>query len=177
MSENLQSLWKDQPVASDGALPLEVLRSRSRDISWRTRSETLASGGAVSFFLVLMAWRFESIRDPIVLLSFLPMVVWLAVIGWRIRRGSTDIAASGVEFYKAELERRRVHLASFWVWHGPLVLGCLTLGAIWFRKSVVSLERLVSVAPLLVVLVVWTVTGIRKRKREREAIEMEIEEV
>lgn len=180
MSENLHVVWKEQPVHSGPLARPERLDSRTRDILSRTRSEILTSAGAVFFFVFLLAWRFDSIRDPFVGLSFVPMAAWSLAVVLRHRKRiwpGTAIAAPGLEFYRGELERRREHLRSFWLWHGPLVFACLTLTAVWLRKSVVSAQRLVSVSPLLVVLVIWTVMGVRKRRREAEAIQMEIDEM
>lgn len=180
MPENLHELWKEQPLDSGSVLLPEPRYMRTRDLAPRTRSEILSSTGAVFLFVFLLVWRFDSIRDPFVLLSFVPMAVWILTVALRYRNRiwpGAAIAAPGIEFYRSELEKRRAHLRNLWLWHGPLLFACLTLTAVWLRKSVVSVQRLVSVSPLLLVLLIWTAMGVRKRQREAEAIQMEIDEM
>lgn len=177
MPDNLTELWQTQPVTT----PPDLLKHETRRLSQRTRAEILSSVTSAGFFVLLLLWRFDAIQDRLVFLTFVPLAAWLLATIWWHRRQlwqrESAFAAPGAEFYRGELQRRRVHLRNFWLWHGPLALGCLSLGVIWLRKSVLSVERLTSVLPLLVLLAVSTTLGIRRRRREATAIQKELDEL
>jgi len=180
-TQDPRGLWREQPQEVRPVLPAEFLQRRMRDLSASTRSEILTSAASALLFLALLAWRFEIIRDKWVLASFALIVVWAALTVYRHRkqlwRSDAELASPGVDYYRAELERRRAHLRDPWLWHGPLALACVTLAAVGIRKVVPGWQRFISVLPLLAALVVWSVMGVRRRLRQAAAIQEEIDEI
>jgi hypothetical protein len=87
------------------------------------------------------------------------------------------LAAPGIEFYRLELEQRRKHLLNPWLWHGPLLLGCAALASMALMTGALARERLPQASPLAGILVVWTIMGIRRRRREADAIGRELKEL
>lgn len=177
--------WRGQPEETVPVNRAQLVNRRARELHSSTRSEILMSVGAALFFVAVLAWRFEPRLDTLQQLGFAAVVVWVAItLYWfrdRIWRESPPpkdaLAATGLEFYRKELERRRDHLRSAWLWHGPLFLACLTLAAIIVRKAFPGPQRLLSVLPLAVVLVIWTGFSLVRRRRQANELQREIDEI
>lgn len=192
MSDGLErdpvvAMWLEQPEEEH---PVEVerfARSWAESLRDRTRSEILMSIGAAVLFLMLVGWRLMMDWGR------LPKLGWVAaaaVVGWslvslywfrhRIWHGSgrqRDFAAAGLEYYRAELEQRSVHLRNAWLWHGPLFLACAILVALLAGSGIAEWGRLRNVLPLVVVLAVWIGFGIRWRYREAAELQQELREI
>ena len=149
-----------------------------------TRSEILVSLGAALFFVaVLGGSRLGAAHQRIPRLAFFAVVVWVLVCLYRFRdriwrKESREAAgATGLEYYRRALERRRDHLRNAWIWHGPLLLACLTLTAIVIGKAVPDFQRLWNAAPFLVLLAAWTGFTYRQRRRQARELQREIDEI
>ena len=157
-------------------------RRRARELFSTTRSEILSSIVAAVFFAGFVAWRFAPQRGRLVLFGCAGVVVWAAATLFRfryfIRRnipGPDAFARTGLEHYRAELMRRRDHLRSAWVWHGPLGLACILSAAILSDRIVPG--RLWNALPIFLLLVAWAITGIRHRLRRAAELQREIDEI
>ena len=82
-----------------------------------------------------------------------------------------------MEYYRRELEQRRDHLRSTWLWNGPLVLACLILAGIVGGRAFAGLERFRSSLPLIALLVIWTAYGLWRRRRQAGELQREIDEM
>ena len=130
---------------------------------------------AALLFVGVMAWRVE-LHDRLQWIGIGAVVVWVAIsLIWFRRRiwrpaalPAGAVAAPGLEYYRKELERRRDHLRNAWVWHGPLVLACLTLVTILTGRASPGLDRLPRVLPMVALLAVWTGYGLWRRYRQAE---------
>jgi hypothetical protein len=132
------------------------------------------------FFSTIVVWRFGS--DKMVLASLALATVWIVITLYALRRRvwssrNDTLAASGVEFYCRELEHRRKHLMNAWLWHGPLLLACITMAGVAIGTGTLAYKRLPQVLPLLIALVLWTGFSIWQRHREAEAIKRELDEI
>src|SRR3954468_876958 len=133
----------------------------------RTRSEILMAMTAALLFAAVMGWRFATVYRSVPWLGLGAMLAWVLVslIWFRDRIWPPPPSAiPAVDHYRRELERRRDHLRNEWIWHGPLLAACLTLAAV--LNSSMAMRDLRSLAPIVVVLVVWTVYGIVRRRRQ-----------
>jgi hypothetical protein len=136
-------------------------------------------------FAAVMVWRFAHDRDSIPPLGVAAVVVWVLVsLFWfrdRLWNGAPApkdaLAATGMEHYRKELERRRDHLRNVWVWHGPLLLACALLWAVMAGKAFYSFGGLSRALPLIILLVVWTGFGWWRRRRQAGALQREIDEI
>jgi hypothetical protein len=179
-SVEVKALWRDQPGESLPVPSPEILVSRSRELHAITRSEILSAVTAMLFFGSVLVWRFEPHKMMIASLAL--VTLWIMITLYRLRRhvwppSDDGFAASGVEFYRGELEHRRRHLVSAWLWHGPLLLACVTMAGVAIGTGNFAGTRLLQVSPLLIVLVVWTGFSIRRRRREAQAIQRELDEM
>src|SRR5262249_16189622 len=134
------AMWLEQPEEEHPVEGERLARGWAESLGDRTRSEILMSMGAGGLLLLVMG---GGLRVGWGGLAKLGWVAAAAVVGWslvslywfrhRIWHGSgrqRDFAAAGLEYYRAELEQRSVHLRNAWLWHGPLFLACAILGAL-----------------------------------------------
>lgn len=187
-SKDFGSAWRDQPEEKRPVELEQFANRRSGELYSSTRSEILSSIGAALFFVALIAWRFASVHDR------LPRFGWvalIAVIGWtlislywfrdRIWRPSAPprdaLAATGLEYYRNELERRFDHLRNEWLWHGPLFLACMLFVAIVIGKAFPGFDRLRNALPLFALLAVWTGLSITRRRRQANELRQELAQV
>lgn len=178
------AVWRAQPP-EDAAVDLatyEPQRARAtRELSAATRAEILSSVGAALFFAAVLAWRFGGEGERLVSLGCAGITIWAVVTMLRFRQqlrqpqAMGDLAATGVEHYLTELRRRRSHLRSVWVWHGPLLLASVLAGVgLWQR---VVHARLWSAAPVVLLLVLWALYGAQRRWRYAAQLQREIDEL
>jgi len=158
----------------------ESLSARGARLFLATRSEILGAIAAVFFLAAVLALRLGPNMKVAVAAALAICWVLITLVCFRRRvwlAPAETLAAPGVEFYRLELEQRRKHLLNPWLWHGPLVLGFAALAGMVFMTGELARERLYQVSPLAAVLAVWTMAGIRKRRREAEAIGHELGEL
>lgn len=165
--EQVRAAWVEQPH-EPAPVDLSALQRK-------TRSEISGSIGAAVFFAVVLAWRVASERDFLVLSGCAALLLWAAVTAFRYRRdfAGSSFAKSGVEHYRDELVRRRDHLRSAWIWHGPLLLALVLGGAALARRVVPG--RIWEALPVVLVLAVFTATGMRRRFQQARELQTEID--
>jgi hypothetical protein len=177
----VRAAWLDQP---EEEIPVDLERHRRRtwELVSTTRSEIISSIGAALFFAGIVAWRFAPEHDRLVEFGCAGVIVWAAVTVFRfrysIRRHTPQpdaLARTGLEHYRAELLRRRDHLRSAWIWHGPLLLACI-LSAATLAKRVVP-GRLWDALPVFLLLAASAVIGIKRRIRQAAEVQQEIDEI
>jgi hypothetical protein len=178
----VRAAWLNQPE-EEVAVDIERLRRRRTwELFSTTRAEIISSIGAALFFAGVVAWRFAPERDLLVQFGCAGVVVWAVVTVFRFRyaiRRQTPrpdaLAKTGLEHYRAELLRRRNHLRSAWIWHGPLLLaGMLSAGTL--SKRIVP-GRLWDALPIFLLLAAWAVIGIKRRLRQAAELQQEIDEI
>ena len=177
-----RAAWLNQP---EEETPVDIARIRLRriwELSATTRSEIIGSIAAALFFAAVLAWRFVPERETVVLYGCAGVIVWAALTALRFRYSircqappPDALARSGLEHYRAELVRRRDHLRSAWIWHGPLLLACMLSAAALGKRMVAG--RLWDVLPLVLLLAAWAAIGIRRRVRQAAELEREINEL
>jgi len=179
------AVWKNQPGESVPVNLERLLKRRTRELYSATRWEILMSIGAALFFVAVMAWRFASDQGRVPQFGLMAAIAWVLIsLYWFRRRiwskepaGGAALAATGSEYYRKELERRRDHLRNAWLWHGPLLLACMILIAIVIGNEYPGFRGLQRVLPLIALLAGWTAFGITRRRRQASEIQREIEEI
>ena len=179
---DMRAAWLNQP---EEETPVDIERldtRRTGELFSTTRSEIIGSIGAALFFAGVMAWRFSPRRDRLVEFGCVAVIVWAAVTVFRfrnsIRRQTPQpgaLARTGLEHYHAELLRRRDHLRSGWIWHGPLLLAGIVSIAILGKRIVPG--RLWDALPVFLFLAGWAVIGIKRRLRQATDVQQEIDEI
>ena len=178
----VRAAWIDQPEEEVAVDVEEIYGRRTRELFSTTRSEVMGSIAAALFFASVVAWRFAAERDRLVLFGCAAVMVWAGVTVYRfrssIRRNAPRpdaFARTGVEHYREELMRRRDHLRSGWIWHGPLWLAGIIAAATLTRRSVPG--RLWDAFPVIVLLALWAAFGMWRRLREAAEVQQEIDEL
>ena len=178
----VRAAWLNQ---SSEETPVDVERLHRRrtwELFSTTRSEIMSSIIAALLFAGVLAWRFAPERDRLVPFGCAGVIVWAAVTLFRYRSsiqsgtpGPNAFATTGLEHYRAELLRRRDHLRSAWIWHGPLCLACILFAATVSHRIVPV--RLWDALPVFLLLAGWTAIGIRRRLRHAAELQREIDEI
>lgn len=178
----VRAVWLNQP-AEDIPVDVEHIHGRRTwELFSTTRSEIITSIAAALFFASVMAWRFAPERNRLVQFGCAGVIAWAAVTVFRyrgsIRRNAPQpdaLARTGLEHYRAELLRRRDHLRSAWIWHGPLLLACIFSAAILTARIVPG--RLWDALPVFLLLAGWAVIGIKRRHKQAADLQQEIDEI
>jgi hypothetical protein len=163
----------------------QILNRRTEGLSSSTRSEILLSIGAALLFVAVTAWRLPPVHDLYLEVGLAAAILWAAISLyvfrhriWRKDSTRTDsIAATGLEHYRRELERRRDHLKNEWLWHGPLVLASVILVSILAGRTFAGFQPFRNILPLLLVLAVWTGFGWRRRRLQVQELQRELDEI
>ena len=179
---DLGAVWRAQSEEKLAVNVEQFANRRTRELYSSTRSEIMMSIGAALFFVAVMAGRFASAQDRLQQLGLLAVVVWVLITLywfrdriWRKAPGRDALAATSMEHYRKELERRRDHLKNEWLWHGPLFMACMIFAATVVGQAVPG--RLRNVLPLVILLAVWTGFGVRRRRRQAEELQREIDDM
>jgi hypothetical protein len=179
-------IWRDQPEEKLPVKLEQIVNLRREALYSSTRLEIIMSIGAALVLVGVVAWRLTGFAHERVLgFGLAAVIVWIAIsLYWfrhRIWRGEASrpdaVAATGLEYYRIELERRRDHLRNGWLWYGPLCLACILLFAILTGKANLALEPLPKVLPLVVLLAAWTGFGLWRRTLQANEIQREIDEI
>jgi hypothetical protein len=177
-------IWRNQP--EELPLNLELIVNRRTEVlSSSTRSEILMSIGAALILIGVVAWRLELDHEGLLEFGFAAAIAWAAISLYCFRRriwrrdvpGRDAVAATGLDYYRTELERRRDHLKNEWLWHGPLLLAAIILIAVFTGRANVAFQPLRSVLPLLVLLAAWTGFGSWRRRLQARDLQREIDEI
>lgn len=179
------AVWRNQPEEKIKMNLQHFVNRRTWEIHSSTRSEIIMSISAALFFVAVMAWRFASAQDRLLQFGFIVVIAWVLVSLywfrdriWRQDPPRTDaVAATSLEYYRNELERRRDHLRNAWLWNGPVFLAFMIFVVTLAGKAFPGPQRLRDVLPFLVLLAVWTGVGFRRRRSQAKELQREIDEI
>lgn len=179
------AIWRSQPPEKLAVNLEQIVSRRTEELYSSTRSEILMSIGAALLFMGVMVWRLAPAQDRLQQLGFAAILAWAAVslywfrdriFGRRPPRPDA-IAATGLDYYRHEVERRRDHMKNEWLWHGPLFLACMVLMALMIGRASPGIDRLENALPLVLVLAIWTGFGLWRRRRQARELQQEIDEM
>jgi hypothetical protein len=84
--------------------------------------------------------------------------------------------ATSLDFYRAQLERRRDALLGFWRWYVGPILGAMMAFALRFPLVNLGQPRLwLNIAPFVVLAVIWSVMAAHLSQREARKLQREID--
>ena len=183
--EDPRRVWKSQERA-----PLEVnmqsmINRRTRELRARTRTEIIVSICAALVFVAVAGWRFVTPGEWVLQAALALFVIWTVISMYRFRKriwGRDQIepdalAAPAVEHYRRELEERRDHLRSVWIWNGPLLLSFLFLILTIARNVAPHYVLLRNAFPFVGLTVVWVILMIRQHRLQAKELQQEIDEL
>jgi hypothetical protein len=124
-------------------MSMEEIRNRSGKfegtIYWRNAREYVAALVVVVFF----GFEFWRVPDVLTRVGYGLMIAGMLYLSWQLhRRGSSRTMpaelglATGLEFFRRELERQRTLVENVWTWYlGPLIPGWVVLTAAFARTN------------------------------------------
>ncbi len=178
-------IWRDQPEEEVIVNLEQIVNRRTQELSARSRSEILISLGSALFLVVIVAWRWDIGQDPWIGFALAAALAWVAISVYSFRRrifqrvamAPDAVAASCLDYYRQELERRRRHLRNAWLWHGPLLLAIAILLAILMEGGGIIFLPLRKILLLLLLLAAWVAFGIWRRNLQARSLQRQIEEL
>lgn len=184
----VRAAWRDQPAGPETPFDVRSLQGRRMsEMSLSTRSEILGSASAALLFALVVALRFAPERGWTVYAGCAVVGAWAALTLWRFRVGIWSPAApgqgseadafaqTGIKHYRAELARRRDHLRSAWIWHGPLLLACAVAALILGGRMPAA--RVWTLTPFVLLLALSAAIGFRRRLMHAAALQREMDEI
>jgi len=174
-----KNTWQSQPTEATKMSAGEV-RRRARDLYEKQRDTAvlwIVVGLCVALFFGWNALRSQGLmRAGWGLLS-----VWGIYGAWHARRWiwpanlePDALASSSLEFYRTELERRRDYARNGWRRSG---LPVLFVGVALVLRPALSHGPTLKAAPFFFLLAVWFVAFYFGRKRDRERLQRDIDEL
>lgn len=183
-TNNPESLWKSQPMDPVAINFKRIAGRRAREFDFATRVEIYVSVCAALFFLAALSTRFHGSPRTVMLIGLAGVTFWASILVYRFRdalaprrRGSEELAATGLDHYRAVLIRRRDHLKHFWTWQGPLLMALAVTVGVLVQTALPSLTHLRAAIPFFVLLVVWVVFAVVLRLRKIGELQREIDEL
>jgi hypothetical protein len=177
-------IWRDQPEEKAPVNLEQIMSRRTQELSARTRAEILGSVGSALLLIGVVAWRLRIGHEGLLEFGLAAAIAWVAISLYFFRRrifGSgtspRDVAATGLEYYRKEMERRRNHLRNVWLWYGPLLLALIILIAVLTGRGNITFQPLRNVLPLLILLAAWVGFGIWRRSLQAKNLQREIDEL
>src|SRR5579859_3476392 len=115
------TIWREQPEEELAVNLEQILNRRTEELSSSTRSEIVMSMGAALLFVGVMVWRFAPTYERLQEVGFGAIIAWVVTSLYLFRRRiwrrpprPDAAAATCLEYYRQELERRRDHLRNAW---------------------------------------------------------------
>jgi L-asparagine transporter-like permease len=184
-ADDAKAVWRNQQEEKVEMDLAHFMNRRSQELYASTRTEIVTSIAAAVFFVAVLALRFRLAEDRLPLSGYAAVLVWVLVsLYWfrdRIRGRhpprADAIAATGAEYYRNELVRRRDHLRNAWLWHGPMFLACMIFAFTFAGNAFRDGQRLWNLLPLFILIALWTVFSFRRRRRQASQIQQEIDEL
>jgi hypothetical protein len=178
-------IWRDQAEEKVPVNLEQIVNRRTQELSARTRSETLISVGSALLLAGVVAWRLEIGHEGRLEFGLAAAIAWVVIslysfrrrVFWRETSLRDAVAATCLEYYRKELERRRDHLRNVWLWHGPLVLASIILIGVLTGRVNIAFQPLRNALPLLVLLAAWVGFGLWRRRLQAKSVQREIDEL
>lgn len=183
--EDPRLVWKSQQLVPMEVNMQSMINRRTRELRARTRTEIIASICAALGFVSVAGWRFVTPGEWLLQTALGLFVIWTVISIYRFRnriwgRDQIDpqvLAAPAVEHYRRELQERRDHLRSVWIWNGPLLLSFLFLILTIARKVAPNYVLLRNGLPFFVLTVVWVILMIRQHRLQAKELQQELDEL
>jgi FtsH-binding integral membrane protein len=178
-------IWRDQPEERVPVNLEQIVNRQTQELSTRTRWEILMSVGSALLLVGVVAWRLEIVHEPRLELGLSAAVAWMAIslycfrrrLFWREASLRDAVAATCLEYYRTELERRRDHLRNVWLWYGPVLLASVILIGVLTGRVNIAFQPLQNALPLIVLLAAWVGFGLWRRRLQARSLQREIDEL
>ncbi len=176
MSNDPRSIWQEQPTEPRPMSMGEIIQ-RTEGLRQQNK-RALLRARIIPVVLLTAVYPAAMLPDPRVRLLFAATVAWSAV-GIFVRRTRVPAAAeaaTGIESYRAELERRQMLIGRNLAWSAaPTVLVQISLIAALLTLAGPSSGAARKILPFLALSMVWFVGLVAMQFRDRHALQTEID--
>ena len=180
-----KSIWQNQP-RDTSTVTLALIRQKAQALHTKTRRELFNQALGHLFIVALCGVGVAVSRSTGQRTTFAVAVVWGLVGAWVSQRGMRvprmpgDAGfKTGIEFYRHEIQRRRLLFRRWLLWSlGPTVLGLGALVVTPVRAALVKDPRMLRNAiPFFTLLAIWFIAVWLIRRRGKQDIQREIDEL
>ena len=177
MPNDPKHIWKNQPE-EPSEMTLDEIRRRVRSLHGKTRKDLIRNVTVTAALVLLAACGIGRGTDPFQQAGYAVVVVWALAGLFFLNRGLWDAqpgAATGIELYRQEIERRRslFHRVMRWSF-GPMVLG-LAVFILDLNIKAGPRGLYPKAAPFLILVASWIVAYFYMRREESRGLQREIE--
>jgi hypothetical protein len=171
---DLKNLWQEQKVEIM-RFSVDEIRRKADTFRSKIRRRNIREYLGAAFVVLASSWYFVTINKPIPRISFALMIAGTLYVAYRLyRMGSARETpagmgyATGLNYYRSELERQRDLLRRVWSWYlAPLIPGlALLIG--WSLFSAPPARRWYVAAYMVVAAALfWGIAHLNKRAAQR----------
>ncbi|MGJ5819302.1 hypothetical protein [Paludibaculum fermentans] len=182
----LKAIWHNQPT-EPSTMTLKLMRSKVRDLQAKTRRQALgALAGPLAAALVYAFGmrqfpRLAHVMHPLFLIALgwsLLGIYFLNHEMWSPAMPGDAGLSTGLEFCRAELERRRKLLSRLLLWSfGPILLTLGTFLLALALSGAAGKGLFPNGLPFMALLVIWILAYFARRAKEQRILQREIEEL
>jgi len=175
-----KTVWQSQPRGISTVTLEKMIRRRAQELHTRTGRELLGSIVSPATVIGISGYCIAQGDNPIQRAVFAVATAWSIAGAYVLNRGMWSSAsaedsasATGLAFYRREIERRRYLFRRVMQWSfAPVVLA---LGALiaWLRER----GPVAKMVPFLTLVVLWIVAVAVMRKTRREDLQRDIDEL
>lgn len=180
-----KTIWQKQP-AETTKMTLILIRKTARDLRAKTRRELLGIAWAQIAFAIFAIVGIVRGAGWAQRAGFAIALIWCIAGAWIYQKGMWPAPmpgdaglATGLEYYRREIDRRRSLIGNWLIW--VLCPVIFTLGVFmapliaWMLATDPKMLR--NTIPFFIVLAVWAIAMAVLRIRKRRELEREIEEL
>jgi hypothetical protein len=176
---DLRIVWQNQPT-EPSVMTLEKIRQKVRELHAKTRKQLL---GNFAVLLIVVAFYGYGVKQfPALQPLFALPIVWSLAGLYFLNRGMWSAAmpgdaalSTGLEFYRREIERRRLYFRRVLLWaFGPVLLA---IGTFILALAIEVKDRGIfpNAVPFMTLVVVWIAAYFVIRMREQRELQREID--
>jgi hypothetical protein len=173
-----KSIWKNQPT-EHSTMTLELIRSKARELHIRTRRDLIKQITVPVFVTGFCIYQIVGSQNFYQRAACVVAIVWAFIGAWFLNRGMWSAPlpgdaglATGIEFYRQEVERRRYLFQRVLQWSfGPVVLAVAAFT--WPLLAMGNPKML----PFLILLVLWFVAVFFLRAQARHDLQREMDDL
>lgn len=178
-----RTVWQNQPT-EPSLMTLEKIRHKVRELHAKTRRQLM--GNFLVPLTAVFVYGFSmQFHDALLRPVFALAIAWSLAGLYFLNRGMWSAAmpgdaalSTGLEFYRREVERRRNFFRRVLLWSfGPVLMAIVTLILSMGNVGILNRATVPSMAPFLVLVVIWIAAYFVIRMRELRELQREIDEL
>lgn len=170
-------------------MTLLLIRKMARDAQAKTRNDLIGSAAVHLVSVLVSVIGLTQAHNATQRTAFVIALAWGLAGAYVTNRGMWSAGlpgdaalATGIEFYRREIQRRRSLSRKTWLWLvGPLIFAVLAFTSLFPGKAGSNWEghpeRLLNALPFVTLMIIWFVAMSFLRRRQKSELQREIDEL